>query len=125
MRRQVRLRCAESANPQSCAASVHDDPPIAALTADPTRAQSTWARKETPVWATNRCRNRLGDRRATRSKPNTCPDHPRAACACGYVTQATALTHLRQKPPAVAIKPALAGPRRKVAVAVKTSLRPQ
>ena len=41
MRRQVRLRCAESANPQFSAASVHDSPPIAALTADPTRAHST------------------------------------------------------------------------------------
>ena len=40
MRRQVRLRCAESAHPQFCAASVHDNPPIAAPTADSTRAHS-------------------------------------------------------------------------------------
>ena len=33
MRWQVRLRCAESANPQFCAASVQESPPIAAPTA--------------------------------------------------------------------------------------------
>src|SRR6185369_278720 len=38
--RHVRLRCAESANPHACAASVQEMPLIAALTADLTRTQS-------------------------------------------------------------------------------------
>ena len=40
MRLQVRLRCAESAKPASCAAAVHDWPFIAAPTAVSTRAHS-------------------------------------------------------------------------------------
>ena len=65
IRRHVRLRCAESANPQSCAASVHDCPAIAAPTADPIRAHRRYERNDMPTCATNRCRKRLGDRCAT------------------------------------------------------------
>ena len=85
-RLHVRVRCAASANPASCAASVHERPWNAASTACSMRAHSSHARNDVPVWATNRWRKWLGDRwtlAATSSEPERRRQsrvHPRECC---------------------------------------------
>ena len=62
MRRNVRLRCAESEKPAACAASVSDAPAANISTARVSRSQRTYVRSESPICSTNKCRVRAFDR---------------------------------------------------------------
>src|SRR3954447_26397709 len=62
MERKVRDRCAESANPAACAASVRLDPRIALSAAARSRRHKIKRRTGSPVASRKRCASRLGER---------------------------------------------------------------